>query len=366
MASISPHDRDQRPSLRLYDASDLPPDSPDDIATGGLSPQMTLSEFFQTWFLPIVLASEGRDAATITSYRESIGWWHKLTSDPPLEQIDEYTVAAFKRGLREATYRRGKCGKLRQLGAFTISKHLRQVRTVLKRIGPTINPERPGKSLVAEVPHLRVEKPRKGAPKRPFTIGEAKRIIAATPLLPTPRYPHGREIMPSRWWRAFCLVLFYTGLRVGTVLKLKRSMIEVGEDGKAWLQIPGSITKTGKPVRKFLHPVAAKVIHSLGHGEQIFPWKYWRRHLANRHKRLQQLAGFPRERMLSPHAWRRTHATEMAKLGAMYGRKIAQHTLDHEDEETTSTFYVDIEAELIAQLPDIDCSGEDPRQLGLF
>ncbi len=56
----------------------------------------------------------------------------------------------------------------------------------------------------------------------------------------------------------------------------------------------------------------------------------------------------------------------MAKLGAMYGRRIAQHTLDHEDERTTSEFYVDIEAELILQLPNIDCDPGDPRQRPLF
>jgi integrase len=210
---------------------------------------------------------------------------------------------------------------------------------------------------------VRVEKPKQQAPKRCYTLGEAKAMIVATLSMPAPRSPQPRAIAPHRWWRAFLLVLFYTGLRIGTVLKLRRSMIERRGD-QTWLVIPGEITKTGKALEKFLHPTAAKAIDQLGAGELIFPWRYWKRHLNNRHELLQRIAGISHK--LSLHAWRRTHGTEMAKIGAAYGRRIAQQTLDHEDEETTSEFYVNIEAELIAKLPDIDCSLDDPRQGKLF
>ncbi len=364
MLPSPPQGQPSRPALRLFDTSNLPGQTSGDLSTGGLSPQMTLTEFFEQWFLPIVLEGEGRDAATIRSYRESMAWWQRITGDPPLLAIDEFTIASFKKGLREATFTRGKTGRKYPLSAFTISKHLRQVRTVLVRVGPTVNPERPGKRLIDEVPHLRVEKPYKGGPKRCFSPSQARRVVAATQQLPAARTVDKRSFRTRAWWRAFLLTLFYTGLRTGTVLTLRRSMLE-SRDGHTWIKAPAD-NKTGKPIDKFLHPVAERAIAALGHGDLIFAWPYSPRYLLRQHDRLQKLAGFTCEQWLSPHAWRRTHGTEMAKLGAMYGRKIAQRTLDHEDEATTSTFYVDIEAELIAQLADIDCSGDDPRQRVLF
>ena len=94
-------------SFRLFD-----PESPgtSDAGPGDISPSMSLSEFFDGWFLPVVLRSRGESGGTETVYRDALAWWTKLTGDPPIRQIDEYTVATFAEGLRSAKYRRGKLG----------------------------------------------------------------------------------------------------------------------------------------------------------------------------------------------------------------------------------------------------------------
>ena len=70
------HQQPRRPQLKLF----LPASGPDD-ETPEPSDQMTLRQFFEHWFLPIVL--DGAHAATVTAYRESLAWWEQLTGDPP-------------------------------------------------------------------------------------------------------------------------------------------------------------------------------------------------------------------------------------------------------------------------------------------
>jgi integrase len=368
MATIPASQPPSRPELRLFNLDDGPSGYDHDHGGGKLSAGMRLSEFFAAWFLVIVLEGEGSHAGTVTSYRESIAWWVRLTGDPPIDEIDEYTVSKFKTALREATYRRGKSGPERSLGKYTINKHFKQIRAVLRRAGPTLDPAKPGKRLVDEVPHIGVVAPKRPTPKRPFAIEDCCRIVIATNRMPSTRYRGLWQVTPRDWWHAFVVVLFYTGLRSGTVLKLAYSMLDAREDGH-WLVIPGSIVdKTEKPLEKFLHPAAVHAVDRIRTSAGLmFPWPHWRRHIKDRHDYLQQLAGIEEAKWLSPHAWRRTHSNEMNKLGAEFGRKVAQRTLDHEDERTTSGFYTDIEALLISRLPLIDTPANwGSQQLTLF
>lgn len=365
MGTGQPHLR-SAPSLRLFDAAQID-------GNGELSAAMRLSQFFWAWFVPIVLEAEGRDQATIASYAESIEWWIRITRDPELCAIDEFVMAGFKTGLREATYRRGTRMNERRLSEFTIAKHLRQVRAVLHRAGPTTDPNRETKGLLTSVPTLKVTKPHQGLPKRSFTVDEARRIVAATRRMPPTRYSEQWSVPPTRWWRAFLMVLYYTGLRVGTVLKLRWTMISTLDEGEGkCLRMPAAVVeKTHKPLVKFLHPQAVEAVQAIhGDRELVFPWPHWQRHIADRHELLQREAGFPEDRWLSPHAWRRTHGTQMGRLGARYGLKIAQFSLDHGDERTTSEFYVNLEAELILQLPLLEeetaAPSVGPLQLELF
>jgi len=337
-------------TIKIWTPSD--DEEPADTRRVPLSPNMTLQEFFEVWFVPIVLAGRNRDDDTLVSYRESIAWWVKFTHDPPLCQIDEYTIATFQGELPKATYKRGATGPDRLLAKYTVCKHLKQIRAVLYRTGPTTDPKREAKELLSKAPCISVAMPKRSKPKPVFDLADAPAMLAAAAhermRLPKIR---GLKYSPMKFWRGLVLTLFYTGLRIGTVKQLEFSMIQRRRDGY-WLEVPGEIVdKTEKPLEKFLHPCAVDAIDALRTDRQlIFPWPHNARHLATCHDRLQEIAGMTGKR-LSPHAWRRTHGREMGKLGAFHGLKVAQRTLDHEDDRTTSSFYCDLEAELIAKLP---------------
>ncbi len=333
----------QFPQLRLF----VPAEGDND--DGALSPQITLSQLFWRWFKPICLEGENDADSTIKEYVTSIGYWIDLTGDPPLLQIDEFTVAGFKKALHQVLWKRGPLGTPRPLAEHTIAKHLKQIRAVLRRAGPTTHPDRPGKLLVAQVPHIRVSKPR-CLPKKPFPLEVARRITLASQKLPaTDKMIAGDA---RRWWIALLQVLYFTGVRIGTALKLEWPMVSTRADGH-WLVIPGAIIdKTGKPLEKYLHDDAFAAIEQLRtEASRVLLWPHCRRYLSTIHDDLQALAGIPDADRLSPQAWRRTHGTEMARVGAKFGIRIAQAALDHEDERTTRASYVDIEPELIRQLP---------------
>ena len=55
-------------------------------------PMQTLFEFHESHFLPLWIQGRQLDAKTEASYRQSVSWWSRLTSDPPLDQINDHTV----------------------------------------------------------------------------------------------------------------------------------------------------------------------------------------------------------------------------------------------------------------------------------
>lgn len=355
-----------RPFLKAYhpDEDDGPLETDDGLE---ISDANTVREFFDRWFRPHVLdeASQG----TVTLYMDSLKYWELHTDNPQLAFITSATMIEWKRRMREeATYRRGKTSPEVRLKPYTIAKHLKNIRTILHRTGPERDPNRPTAGLLDKAPHLRISVPTASRPKSPFEIETARRIIQATASMPgTRRLPASAT---RRFWYALIVVLYYTGLRLGTVLKLEFSMVERRRDGN-WLAVPARIVeKTSKPVDKFLHPEALAAIQLMRGiakpgAKLIFAWPHWKRHLNNRHDYLQRLARIAKEDRLSPHAWRRTHGTEMGRLGAKRGLKVAQQALDHADDRTTSSFYVELEPELIAMLPTLGPPPFDP-QLRLF
>jgi integrase len=357
-----------RPQLKLFQAAP----GQDQARVASDDP---LSTFGRDWFVPIALVGEGRHAGTVTSYRESLEWWARLTGDPPMSAIDEFCWAQFKTGLREAHWVRGKSGQTRPLASCTRTKHERQIHTLL------LAARRRG--FVAELSEARVGRPGRHLPKPSFALASVLEVAAATSRLPPPREVGQWTVPPDKWWFALVVLLFYTGLRLGTVLALGRSMLayhdaESGRFPGWYIGVPGTIVeKTGKPLEKFLHPTAHAAIEALARparkgiflvkrtaGELALP--HCRRYLIDRHEELQRLAGVPPAKILDFQGWRRTHGTELAKLGAQYARDVAQRTLDHHSARTTSTFYLDtdaVEAQLIARLPAIKLP---TRQLDLF
>lgn len=335
-----------------------------------LSPRLKVREFFDRWYLPVVLEGD-KDASveTVKIYREALAWWETLTDNPGAEEIDEFTISELKKGLRTATYARSpRAGANRyQVSDAQQSKILRHLRAVLFRLGPG-DARRPGKGLLSVAPYLAIPaaKQTRKAVKPPFSLAEARRIYAAADdlagdvgALPAPVF-----------WRRLLAILFYTGLRIGTVWNLRGSMLKHA-DGHLWLDVPAAaVSKTEKPILKFVHPFLAALLPAVGPDEPLIAWPHVYSWLRTRHLQLQTAAGLGAAQRLSPHAWRRTHATEISMLGCDRALAAAATALDHADGQTTRDHYVDpakLDAAFVAKLPPLAVKPPvEDRQRQLF
>lgn len=340
------------PRPRLF-APDAPPAAP--RLTGGITCLMSLFEFYEQWFRPIVLKAERESSrATLASYGQSVEWWERLTGDPPLRQVNEFVIAQFAAGLREATYRRGLSGKPRKLARETQKKHLKNIRTILFRAGPTRDPNRPAKALLAKTPLVRVP----SVPvvrKRSFTAAECLAIAGAAERMVRPSTPD----VPARdWWRCWLALHFYTGQRTGTIRKLTWANVKRDERGQHWLHIAAEqVTKTDKAVRVIVHPQLLEAMQAMRRGtspaEPLLSQPHTHKWLADLHERLQKLAGIADDKILSPHAWRRTHADALARIGLAAVTEICRQSLDHADGRTTTGHYVDLANKFRLRLPNL-------------
>ncbi len=303
--------------------------------------QWTLSEFFDRWLAP-QFALRRTSAGTLAAYRDAIAWWRIITGDPPLASIDAVVLGRFAAGLASATYTRGPLGQPLRLSAATQANHLRTVRMVLGRAGPTFHRRQVGADLIRPI-WFDISAPR-CAVKGCYTTDQARAIFAAA-------------ARTSSWWRTAIALAYYTGLRQGTVLALRWSDCRV-RDGRPWIEIPGErVTKTGKDARVAVHARLADVLDAhvapaaRDPAAPILPAIAGRRGLYDQHHRLQREAGV--DPPLSFHAWRRTHAAELARLGLAHSLAIAQAGLQHSSASTTAAHYVDVANECRRRLPDL-------------
>ena len=357
---------DRRRAAAPCSLGNAAPSSIDRAATTGnyrrstLSPSSTLREFFDGWFRPIVLAGDtNAKPATVVEYLSSVAWWETLTGNPPLSAVDAFTLAELKTGLRSATWRRGSNSPARALAPHTIAKHLKQLRAILLRTGPTVDRSLPSAGLLDAAPYMRVATPKRQTPRPAFTLDECRAVVAAACRLAHP---------VERWrWVARLSVLFYTGLRIGSTNALSPANV-VERDGRQWLVVEGAEIKTGNAVAVPLHAEALKALGAAataaGSGSGRFFEVVHPRTLARRHDALQVDAGISKP--LGFHAWRRCHAEQMVALGAASGELAAQVALDHANGSTTRQFYANSRALLVDRLPKLIAEDDHADQMRLF
>jgi len=364
MATISaepvPPAQSERPALRLI--TDVEASSP-----GGLSPAMRLGEFYRRFFERVVLETARANAQTLASYRESVAHWQRITGDPPLAEINDFTCAEFAVGLAALPGRKDPL-----MAVFTIRKHVRNVQRVLNHAGPRIAGDRTARrnqSLLGEVPLIERPAADLEPPDGDFTIAETVQILQACGRLP-PRAPRAAAVgvSPGTWWRALIVFLFYTGLRIGATMRLEWSMLE-GE----WIRVPSRTSKQRRGKKQFFHPEAREAIEPLRRGQAlIFAWPNWiekqgaRRSMRRVFECLLARAGLPEQRRFGFHAFRKEHATELASINPL----AAQMSLGHTDMRTTQQHYVNprITAAAIQQMPSLRAAEKtgDTRQMRLF
>lgn len=335
----------------------------------------TLGELFERIYWPYLIAERDAAPRNREPYLEALAHWRRLTDNPPLADIGRETLLDFRMKLRALPGR-----KSAALSLNTVNKHLRQVRALLAFFGPADGAHPDAIAVLANVPRVRLTSPGRPTPQHVTTLAELQAMIAATPRMTRPRQLH---CPPGDWWAALLLVLYYTGWRIGDVLRLR------------WPNLAGNVLTCGgqsngqsngnasrKSAAGDAKQLADDVIESiervrppatLANGPPdvpIFPWPCCRRYLNASLDRLQTLAGIPAERAryMKFHGVRKRHGVEVTKVA---GAAAAQSSLGHTSIATTMNHYVpraEASAPYIAQLPSPRPARDvtDDRQLSLF
>lgn len=320
-------------------------------------------DFFENWSLPQVLKTRKRATGTIEGYENTLRYWEQITDDPRLVDLllddDDKQTIDFVGTLPEWGYsrrgmRRGEPIRIGPLSAnpsftslelTTVSAHATRMATLLRQAGPQYEM----RSRVARLLDRRVYVPpveHDFQPKPPFELGVARQIAGATSRMARPALP---SWLPCElWWKTRLALFYFTGLRAGTVVALARPHVERRKTG-LWLNVPRSLVKkTKKPIELVVHPQLAELIDEVearrpsdaAPSDLLLPAGCGYRNFLDLHVDLQKHAGLSAEEIQSPHAWRRTHLTQIADLGAPQRIECARLAGDHSDGRTTEHHYL--------------------------
>lgn len=319
------------PTLRIY--ADAPADE--------LDGRISLTDFFTRWHIPIVMGPRLSNSRTIREYRYSLGWWQRLTGDPPLVQIDAWTCSSFTTGLSRAG-----------LSPATIAKHCRHVRSVLAKTGPRTAADRNAADLIGLPPLPDLPKATAGPPREAFTLAELSRWLLACEHATAPADE------PVLWWRALVLVLYNTGWRISTALKFRRSWISRESWGHK-VQIPPEAWKGGRGKVLPLSEHVVELVDRFAVGRDlVFPCPHRDAWIHTLRRRMLARAGI---RQLGFHAVRRLFANQLEVINP----ELVSWLLGHAS-NVARRHYLSWEhaCNALSQLP--QPRADDCRQLTLF
>jgi integrase len=146
--------------------------------------------------------------------------------------------------------------------------------------------------------------------------------------------PRFDGVRAPAWWRALLAVTYNTGLRAGTLFRLRMSDVDFGAHR---LQVRAGANKSRKTFYVPLNATAlAHLVTIRTDRELVFPWPFTRDWFYETFHRLQAAAAIPSDQHFGLHALRRTLAT------ALYATSpaAAQLALGHSSVKTTEAFYV--------------------------
>lgn len=308
-------------------------------------PTLTLSQFYEDFFLPAIRLARGQSPGTIEQDRVALGHWQRITGDPPLEAIDDRVCQQFMLALSA-------------LSPATRRKTAIHLQAILYHAGPRSRTHRGAVGLLEDVPYLERPSGAAGDPQDGFTLEEIGLLLAAVGRVqPTISVPVADQ---HRWWRALILFAHHTALRVGNLLDARWSWL----DADGWLHVPASYYKQRKPGRRFYVSTAAReAAESIrSSDDRMFAWSGSRSWLFACWRRIN--GGLPRHRRFCFKGFRRATLTWLAQRNALVARLVAGHrTLD-----VLEAHYIDrrVVVDLLEQLPRPAYHPPGPRQLTLF
>jgi integrase len=322
-----------------------------------------LREFYENWFRPR-RSRKWHSSETDRNYLSSIRYWEGITDDWRLvdflfdrhgadnqaldftEQLPEwgYSRRGVPRGDQIRIGRVSEYPSFTPLTSITGREHASRIAHIFRKAGP--EPIEDNRQHYAE---LLTRAPRVEVidgvfdEKAPFAWAIARQIAAACGRMKRPTCPAWLPV--ELWYRLRLGLLFFTGLRMGTIVRIEPSHV-LSSDDYPLLKVPKELVKTRKAIEMPIHAQLWTIIKEVlarrppDAGELLVPECCSRRTFLDLHRELQELAGVPEDLRQSPHAWRRTHLSQIYELGAGRGLEAAQVAADHSDGRTTAKSYV--------------------------
>jgi len=313
----------------------------------------TLDQFLEEWVVGAVWRPKRTTSETIRGYLETLKYWRAISSDPPLGLATDQETIDFvgllpewgsssrgvPRGKPHRIARLDECPSFEPLTSVTIANHATRLATLFRFAGPQLHPRKPAARIIKEFPYI-PQVTREFETKPPFNLEVARQIASASGRMTKPDLPPGWP--RALWWQLRLAIFYYTGIRAGTVLELAWKHVIPTVDGPAFT-IPGSLVKTGKAVWMPLPAQLAALLATVPRGspdDLILPAGCCYRHFVELHSELQRLAEVPEHLRQSPHAWRRTHLTQMVNLGSDQMLEVGRLAAQHADGRTTEKNYL--------------------------
>jgi integrase len=296
--------------------------------------RMRLSEYVVRRFVPLHMVADKRTDKTILGYFDALRHAVSVAGDPLLTDVNAEWVARVKSGLEGCQFKRGKFGKPRTISGATREKHLRQLRAVVKSLGPD------GEGVLDRPPRVRFEKAAR-RPKGCYTVDELRALVKAGEAT-------AAAGLPDHFWRLCYGVLFYSGLRREAALSTRMSHLRWDGDA-AWFDVDGHLNrKTGKPLWMPVHGALCELLRESRRMElfesRLIPWPHSGDWLLHVHKRLCAEAGVAarEDRPLDLHGVRRSLLTTAAFGAIRKAYECAAAFGQHSDVSITSESYVSL------------------------
>ncbi len=296
-----------------------------------LSPEMTLTQFYTTYIRPICLEPKSTSAGTFKEYKNALKLWRFYTGDPPINQIGAPICAKFVKALSQRLTRRGE-----NISPNTCRKVCIHLQMIFDRLGPRTQKNRLGAGLLPDPPYLNKPRRRNKPPTDSFGLDEISLWLQAAETATVPQLD---GTTPAAWWRALILFTYNTGLRIGSIMRLRWPMLE----GNV-LSVPGDCYKGGDSHQFTLSKAALQAIEPLRKFQEtcpkIFPWPHGFDYLQSCRRRMLKASKIPETHRYGFHALRKSMATELARINPF----VAQAVLGHKSLCTTMNHYVNPQA----------------------
>jgi integrase len=268
----------------------------------------TLPHFFDTLYKPLRLA--GRSTKTVALHLIALRHFARFLGRAAVpSDLNDLRVAQFQiwlagRGVVPVTTNK------------TVDKLLAQWRFLHRR------------RLVETYPELR-KLPEPDVIPKCWTESETNRLLLAC------RATTGwiGPVKASDWWTALHIVIYESAERIGAVMQLQWSDIDLAT---GWLTIRAQVRKGKK--RSKLHRLSEAALHQLRAihhpgRELIFPWPLCNELLYKHYERILARAGLPFDRWSKFHKMRRTVASRFEAAGG-----DATKLLDHSARKVTLAY----------------------------